>query len=497
MIGRALLAAVALVAGCRADVVVGSKKSTEPVLLGTAAEQLLAEAGFDAEHERELGGTRILWNALVAGEIDVYTEYTGTLRGEILAGQSIGPDDAALARALEAHGVRMTRPLGFNDTYAIGMREEAAERLGIRTLSDLARHPELVLGFSHEFLDREDGWPGLRARYHMQHREVRGLDHDVAYRALESGAIQATDLYSTDAEIRHYRLRVLADDLRYFPPYDAVFVYRADLDPRAAAALGRLAGAIDEAEMIAMNARVVLDRISDCEVAADFLAKELRLAPPRCEEAALLARVADRTVEHLILVAVSLLAALVVALPLGIVSARRPHIGKVVLGAVGVIQTIPSLALLVLFIPILGIGALPAVAAMFLYSLLPIVRNTATGLLDIPPGLRESAEALGLSPAARLRLVELPMASRAILAGIKTSAVLAVGTATIGALIGAGGYGQPILSGIRLDDTALILEGALPAAGLALVFEGLFGLVERLVVPRGLRLRPTGQGGVE
>lgn len=497
MIARALLLA-ALAAGCgRADIVVGSKKSTEPVLLGTAAEQLLAEAGFDVEHERELGGTRILWSALLAGEIDVYTDYTGTLRREILAGQSIEPGDAALARALEAHGVRMTGSLGFNDTYAIGMREETAQRLGIRTMSDLARHPELVLGFSHEFLDREDGWPGLRVRYHMKHGEVRGLDHDVAYRALESGAIQATDLYSTDAEIRHYRLRVLVDDLRYFPPYDAVFVYRADLDRRAAAALGRLAGTIDEAEMIGMNARVFLDKISDCQVAADFLARELRLAPPRCDEDRLIERVADRTVEHLGLVGVSLLAALVIALPLGIVSARRPHVGKVVLGAVGVVQTIPSLALLVLFIPILGIGALPAVATMFLYSLLPIVRNTATGLLDVPPGLRESAEALGLSPTARLRLVELPMASRAILAGIKTAAVLAVGNATLGALIGAGGYGQPILAGIRLDDMALILEGALPAAGLALLLDGLFGLVERLVVPRGLRLRPAAQGGVE
>jgi osmoprotectant transport system permease protein len=487
-----LLIIVLALAGCgdRADVVVGSKKFTEGVLLGNLAQQLCAAAGLDAAHERELGGTRILWNALLAGEIDLYPEYTGTIREEILAGQKIAAGDRALAAALAGHGVRMSRPLGFNDTYAIGMREESAERLGIRTLSDLARHPEVVLGLSHEFLDREDGWPALRDRYRMRPASVRGLDHDVAYRALESDAIQATDIYSTDAEIRHYRLRVLVDDLHHFPAYHAVFLHRADLPAAAVQALARLEGRIDDQEMIAMNARAVLDKVGEAQVAADFLARELGLRAGGEVEAGRVERILDRTWEHLWLVAVSLLAALIVGIPLGIVCGKRAHIGKAVLGAVGVVQTIPSLALLVLFIPLLGIGALPAMAAMFLYSLLPIVRNTATGLRDISPGLLESAEALGLPASARLRLVELPMASRAILAGIKTSAVLNVGTATIGALIGAGGYGQPILTGIRLDDTALILEGALPAAALALILEGLFGLVERVVVPRGLRLEP-------
>lgn len=492
MRGRALAALVAAAAGCgRPDAVVGSKKFTESVVLGDMATELLDRSGIDAGHERELGGTRILWNALLAGEIDLYPEYTGTLREEILAGRPVAAGDQALAAALAAEGVRMSAPLGFNDTYAIGMREETAARLGIRTLSDLARHPELALGLSHEFLDRGDGWPALRQRYRLAHEDVRGMDHDVAYRALDAGAIQATDLYSTDAEIRHYRLRVLEDDLHHFPPYHAVFVYRADLDPRAVAALARLAGRIGERDMIEMNARAVLERVGECQVAADFLASRLGLAARRCAEVGLVRRVWDRTLEHLLLVGVSLLAALLVAVPLGVACARLPRLGRVVLGAVAVVQTIPSLALLSFLIPLLGIGALPAIAAMFLYSLLPIVRNTATGLTDIPPSLRESAEALGLSPAARLRLVELPMASRAILAGIKTSAVINVGIATIGALIGAGGYGQPILTGIRLYDPGLILEGALPAAGLALLLEGLFGLLERVLVSRGLRLEPA------
>ena len=139
-----------------------------------------------------------------------------------------------------------------------------------------------------------------------------------------------------------------------------------------------------------------------------------------------------------------------------------------------------------------GIGGPPAVVALFLYSLLPIVRNTCTALTEIPPPLREAALALGLPSTARLRYIELPMAMPSILAGIKTSAVINVGAATLGALIGAGGYGQPILTGIRLDDTGLILEGAIPAAGLALLVQGFFDLIERIAVPKGLRLRRPG-----
>jgi osmoprotectant transport system permease protein len=149
-----------------------------------------------------------------------------------------------------------------------------------------------------------------------------------------------------------------------------------------------------------------------------------------------------------------------------------------------------SLALLALLVPVpfLGISPATAIVALFLYSLLPIVRNTATGLQDIPPDLRDSAEALGLSRSARLTRVDLPLASRSILAGIKTSAVIAVGTATLAALIGAGGLGEPIVSGLNLNDHATILEGAVPAALLALLVQGAFELADRAFIPRGLRL---------
>jgi osmoprotectant transport system permease protein len=479
---------------------VGSKAFTESVILAEIATQLARAAGVTAEHRSGLGGTRLVWDALVRGVIDVYPEYTGTLIEEILAGVpgAEAPSDAWLARTLASHGIGVIGPLGFNDSYALGVRKDLAARLGLTRISDLRAHPDLRFGFSSEFMSRRDGWPALRGRYGLPQTDVRGLDHDLAYRGLAGGAIDVTDLYATDPEIRRYDLEILADDLHGFRRYDAVLLYRLDLRARPDApnnpddpisALARLAGRIDAPAMAAMNARAKLDRVPETRVAADFLQATFGLAPARQPPPRLASAILHRGAEHLELVAFSLLAAIAVAVPLGIFAARRPRAGQLVLGAVGVIQTIPSLALLVFMIPLLGIGALPAMVALFLYSLLPIVRNTHAGLQSIPPALRESAQALGLPPGAILRRVSLPLASPMILAGIKSAAVINVGTATLGALIGAGGFGQPIFTGIRLDDVGLILQGALPASLLALLVQGLFEIIERRVVPRGLRVR--------
>ncbi len=479
---------------CSADpsplqIQVGSKTFTESVILGEIIKHLARAGGAQASHRRELGGTRVLWNALLAGDIDVYPEYTGTLTQEIFTGYRI-EGEAALIRALAERGLRTTPSLGFNNTYAIGMKEELAERLNIRTISDLKHHPELILGFSNEFMDRADGWPGLQRHYQLSHQNARGLDHDLAYRGIESGTLHVTDLYATDAEIAYYHLHALEDDLGYFPVYNAVILYRRELEERApdvVALIKRLAGRIDEQTMVAMNARVKLERQPEGQVAADFLDRHFGISA-ETQTRSTWQRLVRHTREHLILVALSLTAAIVLSIPLGIVAARWSRLGQIILATAGILQTIPSLALFVFMIPLLGIGEPPAVVALFLYSLLPIIRNTYAGLKDIPPAIRESAQALGLPAAAQLRLIELPLSARAILAGIKTSAVINVGTATLSALIGAGGYGQPILTGIRLDDMGLILQGAVPAAVLALLVQGIFELAERLVVPKGLRL---------
>jgi osmoprotectant transport system permease protein len=378
----------------------------------------------------------------------------------------------------------------------MGMREVLAERLSIRKISDLKNHPELEYGLSDEFRERRDGWNALATHYGITTQNIRTMDHNLAYRGIVHDAIQVTDIYTTDAEISFYRLRVLEDDLGYFPTYHAVVLMRSDLEkraPNAAKAFLKMEGLIDPSEMSGMTGRVRLQNQMEAFVAGDFLNNKLQMNRPlpSTSPAAQWKRVADRllktTMEHLFLVAVSLGLAILVAVPLGISAARSERVANVVLGVVSVIQTLPSMALLVFMIPLFGLGALPAIAALFFYSLLPIVRNTYAGLRQIPAATRESAEVLGLDQNSRLRLVELPLALPSILSGIKTAAVINVGTATIGALIGAGGYGSPILTGIRLSSISLILQGAIPAALLAILAQWGFGMLEQKLVSPGLR----------
>jgi osmoprotectant transport system permease protein len=474
---------------------VGSKAFTESVILAELVTHLAQSQGLAAEHVAGLGGTRLLWEALLTGQIDIYPEYTGTLSEEIFAGEGVRGVAALRARLAES-GLEMTGPLGFNNTYVIGMKADLADELSIRCISDLRGHPDLTLRFSNEFMKRADGWGALAQRYRLPHRDVRGLEHALAYEALEQGVIQVTDLYATDAKIRKLQLRRLRDDRAHFPQYHAVFVYRAELARRAPAlvsVLRSLEGAIDETAMTNMNARVELHGLSESRVAADFLATA-RGIRSRVPDPSVVRDITRYTLEHLNMVAVSLTAAVLLAVPLGIVAARQAELAQPILGVVGVIQTIPAIALLVLLIRPVSyfsdeLGYPQAVVALFLYSLLPIVRNTYAGLRGISPQLHESAVALGLSAWVRLWRIELPLASRMILAGIKTAAVINVGFATLGGFIGAGGYGEPIFTGIRLNDYGVILQGAVPAAGLALLVQGVFELVERVVVPRGLRLK--------
>ena len=458
-------------------VVLSSKVFTESVILGEIGTQLLRSADIEARHQRELGGTRVLWSALQRGDIDCYVEYSGTLRAEIFAGQPL-ESDVLLRAALTREHVWASQPLGFNNTYVIGMRGERARQLGIERISQLSAHPELRLGFSNEFLQRADGWPGLRAHYGLPQLQASGMAHELAYRALADTAIDATDLYSTDAEIPRYQLVALADDRHFFPSYDALFICRETTPGPARNALDHLAGRIDASRMAALNARARLDGVAESTVAADFLREELSVGAASTDLGRW-QRLWLRTREHLAMVLASLLAACAVAIPLGVLAHYRPVTGRVLFTIADVLQTVPALALLVFLIPGLGIGYAPAIVALFIYSVLPILRNTHTGLQEIAGDLRESAQALGLSTSARLRYIELPLAARSILAGIKTAAVINVGTATLGALIGAGGYGQPILTGIRLDDLGLILEGAVPAAVLALLAQLLFGYLEK------------------
>ena len=467
-------------------VTIGSKKFTESYVLGEIAKRELTNAGVPAEHRQGMGGTIILWQALRGGQIDAYPEYTGTIAQEVLKTDrqlSIKEMRVPLAK----FGVGMTEPLGFNNTYALVMRRDEAQRLGVRTISDLQRHPELKIGLTHEFLDRHDGWPPLRQRYGLSQQNVIGIDHALGYAALVKGSIDVKDAYSTDAKIAENDLLTLEDDLGFFPKYEAVFLFRVSLRKDGIAALRRLEGTFDEARMIQLNAEA--ERTKNYTRAANLYFHNGATSPMTVGES-FWHKLARWTLRHLELAGFSLLLAVIAGIPLGIFASRGGAVGHAILGCASVVQTIPSLALLALLVPLpfFGISARTAIAALFLYGLLPIIRNTTSGLQDIPRSLRESAIALGLSPMAQLWQIYLPMASRSILSGIKTSAVINVGTATLAALIGAGGLGEPILSGLNLNDHATILEGAIPAALLALIVQWSFDLLDRALIPKGLRL---------
>ena len=473
-------------------VVVASKTFTEAVILGEALTQLLNVNGVPATHTASLGDSPILWKALLNGEIDAYGDYTGTVIRETLG---VKGDDRNfdLAAALAPYGVGISRPLGFSNVYILGMRADKARALNITKISDLRHHPKLKLGFGNDFADRQDGWPLIQRRYHLPHKTPKSMEHQITYRALATGDIDVSNLYSTDAEIKAYDIVALEDDLQVFPAYEAIFLYRLDTAakyPGLLRSLSHIAGNIAQKDMISMNAAVRDGIESEASAATNFLLSMGIQAKPRKHVGRLaesLKGTVDDTLRHLMLVFIPLILNIVVALPLGVLAARHPTFGSVILGVVSVAQTIPSLALLVFLIPLLGVGYPPALAALFIYGTLPIMKNTYEGIVGIPPSLKESAQALGLSSWRRLLEVELPLASPLIIAGIKVAAILNVGTATLGAIIGAGGYGEPILEGVRHDDMGVILTGAVPAALMALGIQLAFGWLEKHLIPRGLR----------
>lgn len=478
---------LALLAGplAAAPLVVGSKRFTESYLLGEIVTQTLAAQGIAAEHRQGLGNTAILAAALREGQIDLYPEYTGTIVRELLKRDAPADAQAPLAQVnawLAPLGLKAAVPLGFNNSYGLAMREADAARLGIATVSDLAaKAPALKPGLSHEFIARADGWPALQHAYGLRLAPGAGLDHGLAYAALAGGQVDLIDIYTTDAQLARQPVRVLRDDRGFFPRYDAVLLMRAAVNDQP---LQRLAGRLPEAAMIRLNAAAELDGRPFADVARGFLGPTAPAALPHggLMDRLLAPDLPGLLAQHLALVLASLLLAVAVAVPLGIAAHRLPRLATPVMAAVGLLQTLPSLALLAFLIALVGrIGFAPALLALFVYALLPIVRNTHAGLQGVPTGLTQAAQALGLTRRQTLNAIELPLALPTLMAGVKTAAVTNVGTATVAAFVGAGGLGERIVAGLAVNDSRLMLAGALPAALLAVLVQLLFDRLERAV----------------
>ncbi|MEO0616252.1 MAG: glycine betaine ABC transporter substrate-binding protein [Pseudomonadota bacterium] len=481
---RGLIAALLLVASTAAaePVRIGSKNFTESYLLAEIAAQLLEARGIDVVRQFGLGGTKICYDALRAGEIDLYPEYTGTIAAAILGDTTLEDVTAPLAE----QGLATYSPPGFNNTYVLALRREIAESRGLSQISDLIGQTGIDAALSHEFRARNDGWPALSAHYGLT-LGSRGIEHGLAYEALASGGADLTDAYSTDGELSRADLILLDDDRAFFPRYDAVWLARTTLAADVVAALAELEGQIDEATMQALNARAALDGEGIPTVAASFLVSSGLADADAPVPSQFWSRLAENTARHIQLTLAALLLAGVAGVTLALVLQPFARAASALLYVCGLLQTVPSIALLALMIPLVGIGVVPAVIALFLYALLPIVRATLTAINAIEPVYLTVADALGMTAAERRRHVLVPLAMPHIIAGLRTAAVIAIGTATLAAFIGAGGLGQPIVTGLALNDTGLILEGAVPAALLAIATDLVFDLLERRLVPPHLR----------
>jgi osmoprotectant transport system permease protein len=466
---------------------VGAKHFNESYILGEIFSQLFEANGYTVHRNFNLGGTLVCFESLKEGQIDVYPEYTGTITEAILK-ITDKPDLSELNNRLKSqYKLEINGSLGFNNTYGLAVKRSAAEKYNLRTISDLAGHSDIKTALSYEFLKRQDGWENLAKIYHLKLNPV-GIDHGLAYQSLEDGKIDLTDVYSTDGEILKYDLVLLKDDLKFFPGYLGVAFYRQDIDKRAKDLLAMLNGTINDSLMQSMNAKVLYENKTFAEVANEFLKSgNFIKQDSKFVQQTTFEEIMNKLGRHLQITFISLLLAIVVAVPLGILLSMIPGLSRPVLYVSGLLQTIPSIALLAVMIPLFGIGIVPAIAALFLYALLPIIRNTASGIFSVDPVIKKVALGMGLTKWQRLRYVEIPLAMPSIFAGIKTAAVINIGTATLAAFIGAGGLGEFIVTGLALNDTSLILKGAIPAALLAIVVEFMFEILEQIFIPKHLK----------
>lgn len=472
-------------------IVIGSKMHGESYLLAEIMAQILENGGYEVDRKFGFGGTLICYNALAEGEIDLYPEYTGTISEAIFTqDENVGenPNLQDYQAILEKRNMSIFSPFGFNNSYAMAIKKTLADERGLLLISDLKAHPNLTASFSHEFINRDDGWPSMKEVYNLDYAPT-GIQHGLAYKAIDEGEIDLTDAFTTDGDIERYGLIILKDDLDFFPKYFGVSLTRNDFPERARVILTKLEGRLDNDKMRILNSEVVINKKSFFEVANNFLVSEglIKADAVTNSQNNVISKLIDNTVIHIKITLIALSIGCVFGLLLAFMIFRSTKLSRSVIYFTGLLQTIPSIALLALMIPIFGIGEVPAIIALFLYSLLPILRSAITALTTIDPVLVNVSSAIGMTRFQQLCHVLFPLALPNILSGIKTATIICIGTATLAAFIGAGGLGEPIVTGLALNDTNLILQGAIPAACLAIIVEILFEFLEKRIIPEHMR----------
>lgn len=488
-------------------IVIGSKVFTEGVLVAEMLATLLEEKySYKVKRKFNLGGTQFVFNALTAKQIDVYGEYTGTGYSMILnlSGETRAPQiyKTVKSQFLKKFQLVWSQPLGFNNTYAIAIRNNDPQFKNINKVSDLiGKTKNLSLAADHEFMERRDGYNYFSKAYGITFptSKTSTMDPGLMYSALKNKQVDLIMAYSTDGRIKAYNLKILKDDKNFFPAYQAAYLTSPSVlkrFPKLKLAFKDLENNISEKEIIALNDRVDRLKQEDHVVIKNFLIQKKLLKGDlsKIQHQDIFSYYYSKRyyllkifIEHLMLTFASLLIAILLAIPIGIFMTRKKQLAKTIFPVINTLNTIPSLALLGFLIPILGIGYIPAIFALFIYCLLPLIRNTYEGIRGVDLNYIEAATGIGLTKFQILKKVEWPMALPVIIAGIRTAAVIVVGTATLASLVGAGGLGEPIFRGIATVNSKLILLGAVPAAVLAVIIDRFLSLVEKIYVSKGLR----------
>jgi osmoprotectant transport system permease protein len=483
-------------------IVIGSKNFSEQFILGEILAQTIeAKTKLKVERKFNLGGTQMVVSALRSKSIDIYPEYTGTSLLTLLK-EPISTNPEATYNKVQAllgkrFGFVQGEPFGFQNVYAVAVRRSDPRMDSIQTNTDFAKltaQENLSMAIVHEFLDRPDGFQHFKEVYNlsMAQSQIIGMDPGLMYTAIHTGQVDSIMAYSTDGRIQAFNLKLLEDDQRAFPPYEAVPLTRVDVlkkHPELKKVFSNLSHLISDDEMIKMNYEVDYEGYLPRNVARNFLIQkgiiQGKLNHQRKPEHNFFKvlwnkreYVVKLLMQHLMLTTTALALALIISLPLGIILTRARYLDGPVFAFINLLQTIPSLALLGFLIPVMGIGFKPAIMALLLYALLPLVRNTYIGIREVDPSLIEACRGMGLTDLQILKKVELPLALPTIMAGVRTSMVILVGTATLVALIGAGGLGDPIFRGISSVNTNTILLGAVPAAALAITLDQLLHFIE-------------------
>ncbi|MCY4512912.1 MAG: ABC transporter permease subunit [Bdellovibrionales bacterium] len=487
---------------------VGSKIFTENILLAEMLSLLLEEKyNFKITRKFNMGGTKLVFDSLKNGHIDIYPEYTGTGYTMLLKreGETNPKKTYRIVKTefLKKFQLIWSLPLGFENTYALAVQEKDSRFKKINSISQLkGRISSFRLGMGHEFVERKDGFNNFSKKYHLHFSkdQVVTMNPALMYSALNNQEVDMIMAYSTDGRIQAFKLKTLKDDKSFFPSYEAAYLTRQDIFekwPEVQKAFAHLENSIAEKEMISLNNQVDQLDYGITQTARNFLVTEKLLVDNghKLQAVSLFNYYLSKKryffkilVEHLILVFVSLFFALLFSIPMGIWAVRNSKVEKVVFSIVNTLQTVPSIALLGLLIPFLGIGFAPAVTALFLYSLLPLIRNTFEGIRNVEGSYIEASAGIGLTAWQILVFVQMPLALPVILAGVRTATVIVVGMATLAAYIGAGGLGDPIFRGIATLDSRLIFLGAVPACLLAVILDVGIGFLEKLVISKGLKL---------